>query len=123
MLSAWQWVSTAAGQVSVYSQRTLCLLDMLIDDIHELWMGKYTLLEHRHGFIQWLFPIRERGLNWEAQELNQTEIEDICANKEAHCRVLKSYKLMLDFYGMKLVSEQTGQLLQLYLISDNWTDF
>ena len=38
------------------------------------WKGNYEWLERHHGYIQWLFPIRERGLNWDAQELQPHEI-------------------------------------------------
>jgi hypothetical protein len=33
--------------------------DMSILEIHSQWKGAYDLLEERHGFIQWLFPIHE----------------------------------------------------------------
>lgn len=26
------------------------------------WMGSYDILEREHGYIQWLFPIREQGI-------------------------------------------------------------
>ena len=51
-----------------------CLGD-LIEDIHANWKGNYTHLEVHHGYIQWLFPIREHGLNLDAQELQFHEIE------------------------------------------------
>lgn len=35
-----------------------------IDNIHKEWKGNYSLLEVHHGYIQWLFPIREHGLKW-----------------------------------------------------------
>ncbi len=44
-----------------------------IDDIHSEWFGNYTLLEDHHGYIQWLFPIREQGMNFHAQELQLHE--------------------------------------------------
>ena len=47
----------------------------LIEAIHTNWKKDYTRLEWHHGYIQWLFPIRERGLNWQAQELQSHEIE------------------------------------------------
>lgn len=59
---------------------------MLIDEIHKQWSGKYDLLEFRHGYIQWLFPIQERGLNWYAQELQSHEIE-VCVCVYAHACV------------------------------------
>jgi len=44
-----------------------------IDNIHEQWWGDYRHLEWNHSYIQWLFPIRERGLNPHAQELQLHE--------------------------------------------------
>ena len=46
-----------------------------IDEIHKEWKGDYDRLEWHHGYIQWLFPIRESGMNWHAQELQSHEIE------------------------------------------------
>lgn len=31
------------------------------------WFGDFELLERHHGYIQWLFPIRENGMNMVAQ--------------------------------------------------------
>jgi hypothetical protein len=45
------------------------------------------------SFIQWLFPIREEGMNSSAQRLYAHEIKAICDDKEAHARVLKSYEV------------------------------
>ena len=113
----------------------LLILDELIEDIHKKWKGDHTRLERHHGYIQWLFPIRERGLNWQAQELQSHEIEvneynviiimqtarsnfsymlyihvqSILADPVAHKRILTSYELMLDFYGMKLKDPKTGR--------------
>ena len=36
--------------------------DGMIDEILEKWKGKYDMLEDRHNYIQFLFPIRETGL-------------------------------------------------------------
>ncbi|OWF43262.1 opioid growth factor receptor-like protein 1 [Mizuhopecten yessoensis] len=81
-----------------------------IDNIHENWWGDYRLLESHHGYIQWLFPIRESGMNFYSQELQLHEIEKMKEDKKALARVLKSYRLMLDFYGMELENEETGQI-------------
>ncbi|XP_006821062.1 uncharacterized protein LOC102805320 [Saccoglossus kowalevskii] len=81
-----------------------------IDNIHKYWWGKYDKLESHHGFIQWIFPIRESGMNSQAQELQLHEAKAICEDKKAHERVLKSYEMMLDFYGMKLVNKDTGEI-------------
>nr|AFM43705.1 opioid growth factor receptor [Azumapecten farreri] len=87
-----------------------------IDNIHKKWWGDFRLLESHHGYIQWLFPIRESGMNFYSQELQVHEIQKIKEDKKALARVLTSYKLMLDFYGMELESEETGQIKR----GENW---
>jgi hypothetical protein len=66
----------------------------LIDNIHKKWSGDYRKLEYHHGYIQWLFPLQEKGLNWSAEPLQKHEIESIKKNPKALERILKSYKLM-----------------------------
>ena len=66
----------------------------LIDNIHKKWFGNYDKLEYHHGYIQWLFPIREKGLNWSADPLQKHEIEKLTKNEEAMQRLLASYRLM-----------------------------
>jgi len=80
----------------------------LIDEIHRNWKGDYRLLESHHGFIQWLFPIRENGMNYEAKPLQLHEMESITGSEECRRRVVLSYRLMLDFYGFKLDDEDSG---------------
>ncbi|KIO29999.1 hypothetical protein M407DRAFT_159547 [Tulasnella calospora MUT 4182] len=84
--------------------------DMLIDEIHQEWATDYDTLEYNHGYIQWLFPIREHGMNFDAQPLQLHEISAMKSNQEVMQRVLRSYKMMLGFYGMRLVDEKTGLL-------------
>lgn len=81
-----------------------------IDNIHKKWYGDYRRLEYHHGYIQWLFPIQEKGLNWSAEPLQKHEIEKIKGDPKALKRLLKSYKMMLDFYGFELANEETGDL-------------
>ena len=54
------------------------------------------------------FPIQEYGMNYESQPLSKHEIEQMKVNPVIVQRIIESYKLMLDFYGMRLVSEETG---------------
>ena len=65
-----------------------------IDNIHKKWFGDYHRLEIHHGYIQWLFPLQEQGLNWSAEALQKHEIKLIKADKTALKRILQSYKLM-----------------------------
>ncbi|KAJ3567042.1 hypothetical protein NP233_g6618 [Leucocoprinus birnbaumii] len=101
----------ASENLLFYSNALRCRPDNhLIDEIHDQWLGDYRKLEYKHGFIQWLFPIREHGMNWESQPLQLHEIETMKANPEIMSRIVKSYELMLDFYGMRLLSQETGLL-------------
>jgi len=81
-----------------------------VDNIHKKWWGNYSLLEAHHGYIQWLFPIREDGLNSYADQLQLHEAKAIAADPIMQGRVIKSYELMLDFYGMRLADRQTGAI-------------
>lgn len=75
-----------------------------IMDFHEKWFGKYRELEFGHGFIQWLFPIREQGLNHLAHKLYPHEMLVMRKSPEIRLRLFKSYQLILDFFGMKLMN-------------------
>ncbi|XP_045837358.1 opioid growth factor receptor isoform X2 [Meles meles] len=46
-----------------------------IEDILQNWREDYDLLEENHSYIQWLFPLREPGVNWHAKPLTLREIE------------------------------------------------
>ncbi|XP_017352010.1 opioid growth factor receptor-like protein 1 [Ictalurus punctatus] len=81
-----------------------------IEDFHKHWFGDYTKLEKVHSYIQWLFPTQEPGVNYCAHVLTPTEIMHFHKDNTVKKRLLKSYKLMLDFYGIKLVCETTGKV-------------
>ncbi|XP_047437806.1 opioid growth factor receptor-like [Mugil cephalus] len=89
-----------------------------ITDFHEQWFGEYDTLEYVHTFIQWLFPLQEPGMNYEASILTKEEIRDFIANPTAMQNLLKSYKLMLDFYGIELCDEATGEVRR----ASNWKE-
>ncbi|XP_056419556.1 opioid growth factor receptor-like protein 1 [Hyla sarda] len=88
-----------------------------IDEILNKWKGDYDRLEHNHTYIQWLFPLREQGLNFYAKELTSYEIEEFKKTKEAIKRFILAYKMMLDFFGLKLV-DKNGSVSR----SANWLD-
>jgi hypothetical protein len=81
-----------------------------IDNIHEKWFGDYAHLEIHHGYIQWIFPIREEGVNFSANRLQKHELLAIRADPVIRARVIRSYEMMLDFYGMVLVDRDTGEI-------------
>ncbi|MCJ8744287.1 hypothetical protein PDJAM_G00116810 [Pangasius djambal] len=74
------------------------------------WFGEYDRLEYVHSYIQWLFPIQEKGMNFDSHELSLKEIKLFRKDEEVKKKLLMSYKLMLDFYGIELVSEETGEV-------------
>lgn len=88
----------------------------LVEDIHRRWMHDYDLLERHHGYIQWIFPIREHGMNYQAKPLQRHEMVAIREDPACRARVVQSYRMMLDFYGFKLVDEASGAVAR----ADNW---
>jgi len=83
----------------------------LVDVIHEKWFGNHHLLEAHHGYIQWLFPLFEGGgMNSQSDPLNKAEAKLMRKDMEISSRIVKSYKMMLDFYGIVLVDELTGRV-------------
>jgi len=82
-----------------------------ISNIHSKWTGDYGLLESHHSYIQWLFPVFENsGMNWFASKLSKAEAKLMREDLFIAKRIVYSYKLMLDFYGLELVNEQTGEV-------------
>lgn len=91
---------------------------VFIETLLSSWVDKYETLEENHSYIQWLFPLRERGMNWRAKPLTCQEIQAFRKSKEVMDRFLRAYKLMLGFYGISLVSEETGELER----AENWRE-
>ncbi|XP_008841470.1 opioid growth factor receptor [Nannospalax galili] len=80
----------------------------LIEDILQTWKDNYDLLEENHSYIQWLFPLREPGVNWHAKPLTLKEVEAFKSSKEVRERLVRAYELMLGFYGIQLEDKDTG---------------
>ncbi|RLV97505.1 hypothetical protein DV515_00011692 [Chloebia gouldiae] len=89
-----------------------------IETLLSSWGDKYETLEENHSYIQWLFPLREHGMNWRARPLTCQEIQAFRKSKEVMDRFIRAYKLMLGFYGINLVSEETGELER----AENWRE-
>ncbi|XP_036415486.1 opioid growth factor receptor-like [Colossoma macropomum] len=91
---------------------------LFIWDFHKYWFRDYKKLEYTHSYIQWLFPIQEEGVNHCAHVLTLKEIKHFRENDQLKRRLLKSYRLMLDFYGIKLLDENTGEVGH----AENWRE-
>ncbi|XP_015244699.1 PREDICTED: opioid growth factor receptor-like protein 1 [Cyprinodon variegatus] len=89
-----------------------------INEFHQYWYGKYEKLERVHTFIQWLFPLQEPGMNYQAKTLTKEEIQEFLDSEKAKQNLLRSYKLMLDFYGIELKDEKTGDVQR----ASNWRE-
>ncbi|XP_056405242.1 opioid growth factor receptor-like protein 1 isoform X2 [Hyla sarda] len=83
---------------------------LCIDDLLSDWKEDYPTLERNHSYIQWLFPLREYGMNSYAKPLTLNEIAMMKKDKAVMARFLKAYRLMLHFYGIKLINEETGEV-------------
>ncbi|XP_027032113.2 opioid growth factor receptor-like isoform X2 [Tachysurus fulvidraco] len=64
-----------------------------------------------------LFPTHEKGRN-ASHELSPEAIKLFRRDEQVKKRLLTSYKLMLDFYGIELISEETGEVRR----ATNWTE-
>jgi hypothetical protein len=79
-----------------------------IDEILKNWFGNYDLLEERHNYIQFLFPIRETGMS-SVPPLSKNESIEFQKSKELQAKLVQSFQLMLDFYGMQYVDGVFGR--------------
>uniref|UniRef100_A0A8C5TDJ0 Opioid growth factor receptor n=1 Tax=Malurus cyaneus samueli TaxID=2593467 RepID=A0A8C5TDJ0_9PASS len=91
---------------------------VLIETLLSLWWDNYEMLEENHSYIQWLFPLREHGMNWRARPLTCQEIQAFRKSKEVMDRFIRAYELMLGFYGISLVNKETGELKR----AENWRE-
>ncbi|KAM4563710.1 opioid growth factor receptor [Odontesthes bonariensis] len=92
--------------------------DIYIESFLKEWKNDYKRLERVHSYIQWLFPLREPGVNYMASELTKKEIEAFKKNEDAKKRLVESYELMLGFYGIRLVNKETGEVKR----AENWKE-
>jgi len=82
-----------------------------IDNIHKFWKNDYKKLEIHHGYIQWLFPnFYASNFNKDAFSLTSEEAKIFRDNKEVALRLVKSYELILGFFGIVLADKKTGRL-------------
>ena len=62
-------------------------------------------------FIQWLFPTRTFSyVNPDAPGLSDADVVAMQGDVKVSVLLIKSYRMMLDFYGMILVNERTGDV-------------
>ena len=70
--------------------------------LDEIQSWEFDRLEYTHDYIQWLFPLKTRsGANPDAPALDAAQIEAFRGDAKLKERLLKSFKLMLSFYGLQ----------------------
>ena len=73
--------------------------------IHDVWGWDYGQLEFEHAHIQWLFPLPERSrAEPESPLLTDGDIKRFVERQELHDGLLRSFILLLRFYGFRLRS-------------------
>ncbi len=82
-----------------------------IDVIHKDWWGNYILLETNHSYIQWLFPNSYQSrFNQNAKPLTKEEAKHFRENINIATRFVRSYEMILEFFGMRLANRTTGEI-------------
>ncbi|XP_068117939.1 opioid growth factor receptor-like isoform X1 [Hyperolius riggenbachi] len=94
-----------------YEPKGLCI-DALLKTLKE----SEDRLEEHPDCMQWLFPLREPGLNSCAKLLTEGEFQMMKADKDVMRRFLEAYQHLLWVFGMKLLDSKTGGVTH----AENW---
>ena len=82
----------------------------VVSTIHQTWGNDFAKLEFHHGYIQWLFPLLEGpGMNSKASALTKEEARLMRKERIVGKNFVRSYQMMLRFYGMKVVDTRSGR--------------
>lgn len=73
--------------------------------LENVWNFSTKELENRHNYIQYLFPTYEKGVNPRAPILTKQEVLTIKNSPELKVRILNSFMIMLNFYGLEYDSK------------------
>jgi len=77
----------------------------------EIWGWSHENMEYVHTYIQWLFPLREKsGFNLRAPTLNDEVIKEFKSDIKLHENLIRSFRLMLDFYGFEMHEDGDGEI-------------
>jgi hypothetical protein len=83
-----------------------------LDEILKNWHDDFDELEINHSYIQWLFPIHSQGMNYKSHGLQLHEYHTLKSNENTKKILLKSFKMMLRFYGAKLIDENENVVIE-----------
>lgn len=75
--------------------------------IEDIWTWDRDRLEVIHNYIQWLFPLPQSSkYNSTAPILDDLIIQEFHSDQELRKRLFRSFKLLLDFYGLECVTSK-----------------
>lgn len=80
--------------------------------IEEVWQRDNRELENRHDFIQWIFPLKIKGVNPTAPTTNDGVIAAFRTNRDLQDKMRRSLRTMLRFYGFTEDFEKTDSFEQ-----------
>lgn len=84
---------------------------LFVREVHTYWAKNYEMLETRHDYVQWLFPIYVASQYNDASfALQRTEARQLRQDIEANLHFVFSYMLFLDFLGLQLADFCTGEI-------------
>ena len=80
--------------------------------IQEMWTWDFEKLECAHDYIQWLFPLPERSaFNRDAPIVDEEVIQAFQSNPHLHQNLLRSFTVMLQFYGLQRHESNHGKIV------------
>jgi hypothetical protein len=87
--------------------------------IEDIWAYSHDQLESIHHFIQWLFPLWTPGVA-AAPLLDAETVEEFRADAGLRDRLLKSFDVMLEFYGLRREGEAVVRGRNYLERANNW---
>jgi hypothetical protein len=84
-------------------------LDAAGRKIEDIWDFDHAHLEGVHDYIQWLFPSpKPSAYNGQAPLFDAETVAVFAGDADLQQRVLRSFALLLEFYGLELVGDDAN---------------
>jgi hypothetical protein len=81
--------------------------------IYDILNFDYEQLENIHNYIQWLFPLNKPSyFNKNAPILTKEEIIELRNNEIIKDNIIKSFKILLKFYGFSLNESENTPIIK-----------
>jgi hypothetical protein len=87
--------------------------------IEEMWSYSLEQLEDIHSYIQWLFPLRTPGVA-PAALIDDETVAAFRGQPELRDRLLKSFDVMLNFYGLRRQGDEVVRAETFSKRARNW---